>query len=66
VNNIARFDGTNWWALGEGVRRFDQVPSGRVEALLAHEGRLYVGVDFYLAGDQGTTNIAMWNGRAVA
>ncbi|MEO1086218.1 MAG: hypothetical protein AAFY88_18415, partial [Acidobacteriota bacterium] len=64
VNNIARWDGSSWSALGapgaEGI-------SGVVRSLAAFDGglggsQLYVGGNLVSAGGQAAARIARWNG----
>ena len=55
ANGVAKWDGTNWSALGEGV-------DGWVWALAAVGNNLYVGGQFTRAGSINATNIAKWNG----
>ena len=57
ANNIARFDGTNWSALGRGI-------NNEVMALAADDqGNLYVGGNFSRAGNvEGVGHIARWDG----
>ncbi len=50
-DNIAAWDGTNWFQLGTGL-------NGTVEALVVHNGKLYAAGAF---SNQGN-NIAEWNG----
>jgi hypothetical protein len=55
ANNIARWDGHEWHAVGAGVY-------GRVFAIAVHRNALYVGGDFFSA-DEGTEyNVAKWTG----
>lgn len=57
VNNIARWNGSAWSAVGAGV-------NGPVNAL-AHDGAtLYAGGDFSLAAGQTASNLARWDGSA--
>src|SRR5207245_10848585 len=63
--NIARWDGTDWSALGKGIRVYDGVGGGEnaiVRTLLATGNGLYAGGVFRLAGNVGATNIARWDG----
>ncbi|MDB6020422.1 MAG: hypothetical protein JWQ04_279 [Pedosphaera sp.] len=55
ANSIAKWDGTNWSAVGSGV-------VGQVNALAVSGTNLYVGGEFHVAGGIGATNIAKWNG----
>ncbi len=59
VTNIARWDGTNWWALGEGVAS----RGGHIRALAWFQDSLYAGGIFLNAGEISATNIASWNGK---
>lgn len=64
---IARWDGTSWSALGQGL------PPGfgpaRVYAITSYDDgsgfapELYIGGQFAQAGDVAASNIAKWNGR---
>lgn len=56
VNAIARWDGTQWHALGDGV-------DGEVHAMaLGGDGSLYVTGGFENAGGQPANNVARWDG----
>ncbi len=58
VRGIARWDGSSWSALGQGV-------SGSVFALTVDAGdTLYVGGDFKHAGATPANGIARWDGQA--
>ncbi len=57
VNYIAKWDGTNWSALGTGT-------DGKVTALCIHNGELYAGGAFTIAGGVSAKNIAKWNGSS--
>ena len=58
VNNIAKWNGTQWSALGTGVR-----PNRRVCALaLDKDGYLFAGGDFDSAGGIVARHIAKWDG----
>ena len=57
ANNIARFDGTTWNALGRGIN--NEVFAMTTTA----EGELYVGGNFSRAGDlDGIGHVARWDG----
>ncbi len=55
VNNIAKWDGTSWSALGTGT-------DGVVRTIAVRANNLYVGGTFVNAGGNVVNNIAMWNG----
>lgn len=59
-NRIARWDGTRWWPLGEGV-----YGSGGVEvfAIAVRGTNVYAGGFFDVAGDTNATRIARWDGE---
>ncbi len=60
ANNIARWDGTNWWALGSGI---DPCVGGGVAALaLGPNGDVFAGGGFNSAGGQPAINVARWDG----
>ena len=65
ATNIARWDGTNWHALGNGLRYFDGPGSenGGVGALAVQNGVLFAGGSFWRAGDVAATNIARCDGE---
>ncbi len=54
ANNIAKWDGAAWSALGEGV-------DGSVSAILVDGNKIYVGGDFSQAGSVQANNIAVWD-----
>jgi hypothetical protein len=57
ANHIARWDGTAWSALGEGL-------NGEVRALaIGSNGDLYAAGDFTLAGGLPANHIARWDGE---
>jgi hypothetical protein len=60
VTSIARWDGTRWSALGNGLAG-SYTPSVNTLALDG-AGNLYVGGFFTSAGGASAKNIAMWNG----
>src|SRR4051794_24083051 len=55
VNNVARWDGHEWHAVGAGVY-------GRVFAIAVHRNALYVGGDFFSADESVAYNVAKWTG----
>jgi len=55
VNNIAKWDGNSWSALGSGI-------NGNVGALVVSGNNVYAGGLFTTAGGSPATNIAKWNG----
>src|SRR5206468_648878 len=59
ATNIARWDGTNWHAVGDGIGS----AGGDVYALAIFRDQLYAGGIFRDAGNISCTNIARWNGR---
>ena len=58
VRAIARWDGTNWQALGTGLTTTPGSPA--VNALLATPDSLYVGGNFVRAGVRPAANMARW------
>lgn len=60
VHNIARWDGTNWNALGSGF----QVVGSNINALEVYNGELYAGGNFDFSGNDTIRNIAKWNGQS--
>ncbi len=57
ANNIAKWDGNAWSALGSGM-------NGGVIALAVSGPNLYAGGEFTTAGGVPATNIAKWDGNA--
>jgi hypothetical protein len=57
ANNIARWDGSIWSALGNGT-------DDEVSALTVFGGELIAGGNFNQAGGQAASGIARWNGTA--
>lgn len=55
ASNIAKWDGTNWWALGSGV-------DGNVQALAISGSVLYAGGWFTTAGGVPANYVAKWDG----
>ncbi|MCL4831997.1 MAG: hypothetical protein KJZ86_06135 [Caldilineaceae bacterium] len=56
ANNVARWDGRRWHALGSGV-------NGYVYALAVYKGALYAGGEFTQAGDVAVNSLAVWDGK---
>ena len=66
VNRIARWNGSAWAALGDGVSESASPGSTlpTVHALAVHDGALIVGGNFRSAGGQPANAIARWDGSA--
>ena len=64
VNNIARWDGKHWTALGDGVS--DSLYNDAAVYALASDnrGNVYAGGRFDTAGGLSASNLAKWNGEA--
>jgi hypothetical protein len=64
ANNIAKWDGNSWSAIGSGISGPPGWPisDGRVLALAVSGTDLYVGGTFTNAGGNAVNNIAKWNG----
>src|ERR1043166_756037 len=60
AKNIAKWDGTNWFALGSGIAGSIYRPHVATLALL--NGELYAGGIFLTAGGITANHIAKWNG----
>jgi hypothetical protein len=63
VNNVAKWDGNSWSALGTGVTNTAGTRT-RVYAMKMIGGDLYVGGAFTSAGGVSATNIARWDGTS--
>jgi len=61
ASNVAKFDGTNWTALGGGLHFF-QNALGQVNKLFWSSNQLYVAGGFDMAGSIGCANVARWDG----
>src|SRR5262245_17443706 len=57
ANGVAKWNGTNWSALGSGI-------SGGISALALSGSDLYAAGSFTAAGGIAATNIAKWNGSS--
>jgi len=58
ATNIAKWDGSNWSALGSGMN------DGGVAALAVSGSNLYAGGSFTTAGGSAANNIAKWDGSS--
>jgi hypothetical protein len=65
ASSIARWDGSNWFALGQGVADGDGfLGPPIVYALTVSGNNVYVGGDFKTAGGQSANRLARWDGSA--
>lgn len=62
ANSIAKWDGQNWWPIGEGDENGISGDDWRVEALSYYEGKLFVGGSFSKAGTVDVNGVAYWDG----
>jgi len=63
ANNVARWDGTNWYSLGTTTANgVGGTTGGGVGTLTSAGTNLYVGGSFTQAGGQASSNIAKWDG----
>jgi hypothetical protein len=59
ANSVARWDGSQWHALGDGL------PGGQASAIAIDDAdNVYVGGNFTTAGSVTANHVAMWNGSA--
>jgi hypothetical protein len=58
ANNIARWDGTEWSALGAGV-----TGGIGIQSLTVHDGALYAAGSFTAAGGEPASRVARWDGE---
>lgn len=64
VNNIVKWDGSNWSDLNGGTTTTVGSPFPYVNALIAVNDDLYAAGHFKTAGDKEVNNIAKWNGTS--
>lgn len=65
VNNIARWDGTQWNDLGGGVQNNGQTASAKIYCIKKMpDGRIIVGGAFTKSGNISTRGLAVWNGTS--
>lgn len=57
ANHIARWDGTTWYAVGNGF-------NNDVHALCVYNNQLYAGGEFTYSGSTGINYLGFWNGTA--
>jgi hypothetical protein len=62
ANNLARWDGQNWHAIGEGDENGIGGSDRYVQALTYYNGKLYVGGNFMKAGTVTANGLACWDG----
>ena len=63
VNNIARWDGLQWTALGDGIQDTPYYNASVNAIATDSRGNLYVGGRFSTAGGAPALNLARWNGE---
>jgi hypothetical protein len=61
VNNIAKWDGSTWSALGSGIRN-KQYGGCVYDCVFDHEGNLYAAGSFDSSGGVAVSSIAKWDG----
>jgi len=61
ANNIAKYDGINWTALGNGIT-YPNNSDCNIRSLYSYNNELIVGGYFNQAGTIAANNIAKWNG----
>ncbi len=64
ATNIAKWDGTNWSALGGGIGYYGAGLYPIVNVLAWHDGQLYAGGAFTNSGSTMISNLARWDGNA--
>jgi hypothetical protein len=68
ATSITVWDGSNWSALGNGLHSLDfseqPTEAGEVKVIVPAAGKLYVGGNFQLAGDQSAGSVAVWENGA--
>jgi trimeric autotransporter adhesin len=60
--NIARWNGTSWSPLGQGIGQWGPYMSDEVATLASQNGILYAGGSFSTAGGGAAASFASWNG----
>ncbi len=63
ANNVAKWDGSNWSALGNGVLLASSFDDGITSAAVVSDGSMYVGGSFSSAGERLLKNMARWDGQ---
>lgn len=61
MNNIARWNGTTWVALGTGI---NAGVTGTINTMVVYNSELYVAGTISTAGGMSVNNIAKWNGTS--
>jgi hypothetical protein len=62
VHNIARWNGTNWDSVGNGIHFSGTSCESGVYSMIVFNGELYVGGDIDSAGGFAVNGVARWNG----
>ncbi len=62
ITNVAKWDGTNWSALGGGIGYLNSLFDSFVTVVLWQNGQLYAAGSFTNAGTVAAANLARWDG----
>ncbi len=61
VNNVARWDGVAWQAMGNGVSGAIGSTTPKINALAVYQGQIIAAGHFTTAGTQPASHVARWN-----